>query len=270
VNTILWKNIIATVAVFSSFTLLAVGQMYWDHKVDKSVQNAIAGHREERTGERGRQQEDEQKKQLIEYAANLPNGIQKKIEGAIDTGKPIQLVVVGSEAVSSSEDGWPQLFAKALHSAYGTNIFSITIKEYKDMTTKQAIEEELYNEVIKLKPDILLLEPFILNNNGVTSIDRTLEDLTYILNKIQLAVPHVAVFLQPAHPIYNARYYPMQVEQLRKYAEENNYAYLDHWTNWPNYMSSEIRNYLAEDQSVPNADGHRLWADFLIDYFVAK
>jgi len=270
VSRTLWKNIIATLAIVSNFALLVVGQIYWVHKIDKSVQNALTEQKEGSIGQIDMQQGNERKQQLIKYATNLPTRIQKKIGEAVDTGKPVQLVIVGSEAVSSSRDGWPQLLAEVLHSTYGMDILSIKVKEYRDMTTMEAVENQIYNEIIKLRPDILLLEPFILNNNGVIPIKRTLDDLTYILKEVQSAIPDVVVILQPAHPIYNARYYPIQVNQLKKYAEENNYIYLDHWTSWPNYMTSKIRNYLSEDQSVPNADGYRLWADFLIDYFVAK
>ena len=78
------------------------------------------------------------------------------------------------------------------------------------------------------------------------------------------------VLIQPPHPLYQATYYPVQVEALEQYAEDNGIPYLNHWEAWPDQDSEEIKDYLSEDASEPSAKGHQVWAEYLIDYFIAK
>ncbi len=155
-----------------------------------------------------------------------------------------------------------------LHTA--KQVFEVVVKEYGDMTTKEALEANVDKEIIDAKPDILLWEPFILNNNGVIEIEDTLQQIDTIIQNIQSALPDVTVMLQPPHPIYNATYYPTQVEELKTFAREKGYTYLDHWKAWPDYKSEELNDVVNENTDLPNERGHQLWADFLIGYFIAK
>ena len=50
--------------------------------------------------------------------------------------------------------------------------------------------------------------------------------------------------IQPPHPLYQATYYPVQVEALAQYAEDNDIPYLNHWEAWPDQDSKEIKDYL--------------------------
>lgn len=69
------------------------------------------------------------------------------------------------------------------------------------------------------------------------------------------------------HPIYGATYYPRDVEKLKKYAEEKEIPYLDHWKAWPS--EELLKNYLVDTQDTPNKKGHTLWARYLEDYFIS-
>jgi hypothetical protein len=263
------KKVATIFVIVISIVLMVIGHIYWNEKINQSVQQALSQNGSHVVKKESKQQ-DGRKKQLIEYAGNLPEAVQQKIENAIASNRPVQLVIFGSEAISSNPKGWPNLLKQSLDDTYGSDILSITVKEYKDMTTTEAVQEKIAQEIIALKPDVILFEPFILNNNGVVPIEQTLEEITKILTEIRSSLPDVVVMLQPAHPIYNARYYPIEVGKLKQYAEENDYIYLDHWKGWPDYKSVEIKKYVVEDNSTPNEDGHRLWADFLKDYFIAK
>lgn len=78
----------------------------------------------------------------------------------------------------------------------------------------------------------------------------------------------VIVLLQPSIPIHNARFYPGEEEELKEYAQGKGYIYLNHWENWPDYTDEEVLNYLTDDRSNPNQEGHEAWANYIIDYFV--
>jgi hypothetical protein len=259
------RNILLTaLLLFSCISFIIVGQVYWQKKVDQTIQNAIA--EEKGNGQTVGNEDDE----VMKYAANLPPEVQKKIKNAINKNKPVRLVIVGSKAISSSEKSWPALLKNKLESTYGKQVFEVVVKEYGDMTTKEALEANVDKEIIDAKPDILLWEPFLLNNNGVIEIEDTLQQIDAIIQNIKSALPGVTMMLQPPHPIYNAEYYPVQVEELKTFAKEKGYIYLDHWKAWPDYKSEEINDVVDENTDLPNERGHQLWADFLINYFIAK
>jgi hypothetical protein len=213
---------------------------------------------------------DNEGDELMKYAANLPLEAQKKVKNAIHKHQPVRLVIAGSKAISSSEKSWPALLKNELESIYGKRVFEVVVKEYGEMTTKKALDENLDKEIIDAKPDILLWEPFILNNNGVVAIDETLTDIETMIESITSALPDVTIILQPPNPIYNAKYYPLQVKAFKTFANEKGYIYLDHWKAWPDYKSEELNDVVNENTDLPNEQGHQLWADFLIDYFIAK
>jgi hypothetical protein len=258
------KNFLLTVLLLvSCVSFIITGQLYWQKKIDDTVKQAMS--------EAPKQEAiDENESKLMKYADQLPSKVQNKIKNAIHTNRPVRLVIVGSKAISSSEKSWPALFKNELESTYGKQVFEVVVKEYGDMTTKEALEANVDKEIIDAKPDILLWEPFILNNNGVVEIDETLKDIETMIESITSELPDVTMMLQPPHPIYNATYYPTQVEELKTFAKEKGYIYLDHWKAWPDYKSEEINDVVNENTDLPNERGHQLWADFLINYFIAK
>ena len=101
-------------------------------------------------------------------------------------------------------------------------------------------------------------------------IDDSLENASAVIASVKESLPQTQVILQPPHPLYNANFYPKQVQELQQFAEANGIPYLNHWEAWPDQDSEEIKEYISEDASGPSAKGHQLWADYLIDYFIAK
>ena len=60
------------------------------------------------------------------------------------------------------------------------------------------------------------------------------------------------------------------MEELQQFAEDNDIPYLNHWEAWPDQDSEEIKEYITEDSSQPSVKGHEVWAEYMIDYFIAK
>ena len=139
-----------------------------------------------------------------------------------------------------------------------------------DLTSIAFINEEKVTEVIEEQPDLILFEPFTLKDNGVVGIDDSLENVSAVIASVKESLPQTQVILQPPHPLYKANFYPTQVEELQQFAEDNDIPYLNHWEAWPDQDSEEIKEYISEDSSQPSAKGHQVWAEYLIDYFIAK
>jgi hypothetical protein len=254
--------LLAVLLVISCTSFIVVGNLYWHKKIDATVRQAMA----EATEFSKEQATDER----MTYAKKLPKEVQAKIKRAIETNRPLRLVIAGSEATPAAKDGWPALLKQQLEATYGNEVFQAVVKEYKGMTTKQAIDENIVEQLIEEKPDILLWEPFLLNNNGVIDMNDTLEHIDAMIQTITDTLPDVTIMLQPPHPIYNATYYPEQVKQFQAFAKEKGYIYIDHWQAWPDYKSEELNQYVDPDTDLPTKDGQERWAGFLADYFIAK
>ncbi|MED4924053.1 SGNH/GDSL hydrolase family protein [Anoxybacillus geothermalis] len=258
----------AILIIFAAAACLAfiiTGQMYWQQKIDAAVKQA-----REKVETSAEQEETVRKTEtLLARAKQLPAAAQDAMKRAIEEGRPIRLVIAGSESTPET-GGWPDLLKQALDEAYGKGTFHITVHEYENMTTADADEQNIAADWAKEKPDLLLLEPFLLNDNGAIAIDDTLAHIESIIGQLTSAVPNVAVMLQPPNPIANATYYPRQVEALQAFANEHHYAYLDHWPAWPDDESGEFDQFIDPNSDLPTENGAKRWAEVLANYFIAQ
>jgi hypothetical protein len=91
-----------------------------------------------------------------------------------------------------------------------------------------------------------------------------------IIKAIQRAKTNSVVILQSANPQSKAKFYPLQVEALKEYGETNDIPHINHWEAWPE-TENELRALLSiGDPSFRNEEGHKLWADYLTNYFISK
>jgi hypothetical protein len=275
-------RVIAVIVLVLSISTIIIGKIHWNHKIsayagmESSVVLETEQHENKKTvNDKDKEGTTDQVVDSTQYTKNLPDEVKLKVEKTAKTGKPVRFVILGSKSTSSDENGWPNLLKQQLIQSYGTSVFDVTIQEISDKNSLQVIEEELYQAALKNKPDILLFEPFILKDNGEVRMEDRLENITTIIEDFEEINPDVFIFLQPANPLYNATYYPKEVEELQRFALENNIDYLNHWLAWPDQNSSEIESYLSPDpsmsfKSIPNEKGHQLWADYLANYFISK
>ncbi|WP_374988842.1 SGNH/GDSL hydrolase family protein [Priestia megaterium] len=250
-------NILALLLLIAS---LVAGKMYWNHQA--SEQSALRPTKIEDS--RYTEGQDVSWKQ---YAQNLPKSVTEKIEQAEKAQKPIKLVIVGSAPKEKVDKTWGALLKENLQSTYGEDLITTQIYEYTDMTTLEFVKNEAYKQILNEKPDVLLFEPFLLNDNGVVGINNTLENITVIMSRLKKHNSELVTILQPSAPVYKAENYPNDVKALEKFSKENGYEYLDHWNAWPDYRSKDILTFLAKTPGQPNADGEKLWANYLETYF---
>jgi Tfp pilus assembly protein PilX len=208
--------------------------------------------------------------QIQWMVGNLPEQLQKTIIKKIHNSETINVVAMGSESTSPESTGWPALLNEELNSAYGESTFEVEVVSFGKKNSMEVVNEWLYETIYDMDPDILLFEPFMLRDNGTVRIEHTLENITTMINNIKSELPETTIFLQPSHPIYLATFYPIEIAELEKYAEQNDYLYLDHWTAWPDHQSEEITSYITEDSNSPTEKGHEVWAEYLSEYFIAS
>ncbi|MCR8850529.1 SGNH/GDSL hydrolase family protein [Rossellomorea sp. SC111] len=143
----------------------------------------------------------------------------------------------------------------------------MTIYEY-DTTSIEFVNGEQSEEVLTSDPDLVLLEPFSLSDNSNFVGSKNNHESIQIFNRrLKEQNEEAFLILQPTHPIAGATYFPKQVEELQAFADEQNIPYLDHWTAWPD--DDTLADYVTESQETPNEKGHEVWAEYLLDYFIA-
>ena len=160
-----------------------------------------------------------------------------------------------------------QMVQTDLGETFGDTI-SVSTFSY-DVTSAEFVEQDMQADLVKKQPDLVLFEPFTLKDNGEVEINDSLANVSSIMNAVQSESPDTVFILQPPHPLYNATFYPIQVERLKNYAKSEGIVYLNHWEAWPDYNTEEINDYLLEDQSGPSTMGHVVWAKYVTDYLIA-
>ncbi|KJE29044.1 GDSL-like Lipase/Acylhydrolase family protein [Geobacillus kaustophilus] len=244
---------------------MITGHLYWERKIDATVQAA----RMKIDASANQEEAPSRAEEILARAKQLPAAAQAAIKRAVEENRPIRFVIAGSESTPET-GGWPELLKRALDDAYGKGAFHITVHEYDGLTTADADEKRIAADWAKDKPDLVLLEPFLLNDNGVVTIDDSLAHIKSIISQLTSAAPDAAVILQPPNPIYSATYYPRQVERLEAFAKENGYPYINHWPAWPDANSEELNRCVDPQTDLPTAEGAKLWADALAKHFIAQ
>lgn len=185
---------------------------------------------------------------------------------ALDEHRAYTITILGSKSIGEGSGSWLELLSTELQSVYGKNLVETKTLSY-DMTSSQFVNQNM-GELLKNPGDLILFEPFTLNDNGEVGTKDGLENIAFVMKGVKSNNPDSTFILQPPHPLYDTIYYPKDVEELKDYSEEHSIPYLDHWTAWPELDDPEMKEFLAPDNSQPSKKGHRVWADFLIDYFI--
>lgn len=271
-GSILKKLFILIVAILALASIIA-GKVHWDNKIEATTKEVVKVENKSIKSENASNKEETSEKQVVvkeevlKYTKNLPDEIVAKIDHAIVTKEPVHLAIMGSASTPAEPNAWPTIFKEELLNTYGKEIFKVTIKEIPNKKSSDVVAENLYQDTIESKPDILLFEPFILYDNGLVELPDRFANLTTIVNAFKAQLPDITILIQPANPLYGATFYPKEVEGLQSFAKDNGYIYLNHWTAWPDHQSPEMENYL--DNGMPNELGQKVWADYLKDYFIS-
>ncbi|GGA20578.1 SGNH/GDSL hydrolase family protein [Psychrobacillus lasiicapitis] len=197
---------------------------------------------------------------------NADEKVQELLLNRLDAGVKVQLLIVGSSSMEEGAPGYATILTNALTDTYG-DFVETTVLPFNG-TSKQFIEGMA--EIAWEKGfDLVLMEPFTLNNNGVVVIEDEHRHIQAFEQKVLEEVPDAVVILQPSHPIFQANFYLVQIDSLEKFATRRGYPYINHWSAWPATNDPALKDLLTEDNS-PNSEGAKAWALSLIHYFTGK
>ncbi|MCR8850366.1 hypothetical protein NQ095_18265 [Rossellomorea sp. SC111] len=270
------KFLLIILAIMTISTVIG-GKYHWNQKVsavqgkvsETEQKSKVISEEELKSIENQKVERAREKDRLLKLdkVNFLPKELHPAFQKAIEESRPVHLMITGSSSTSQKDGAWPELLERQLVDTYGESLIHVTIKEIDGKTSQQVVKENLYNDMVKMKPDILLLEPFLLYDNGEIKMSERLKNISKIIQSFKKANPDLITLLQPANSIYGATYYPNEEKDLERYAKQNDYIYMDHWKAWPDYNKKEIEEYLTE-KNVPNEKGNEMWAAYLKKYFV--
>ncbi|MGM0837605.1 MAG: SGNH/GDSL hydrolase family protein [Bacillota bacterium] len=266
-------RILTVIVALSCVAAIVFGSMHWKQKIATvSTEEVIATTNIENENDPKTDEKTMETKgiSIEEVTSSLPTEAASKLIAAKETDDTVEIVIVGSEANTMGDRIWPDIFKEKMNETYGEMV-NITVFDIQNVTTEIVVSDELHMEAVKQNTDIIILEPFMLNDNGAVNIDDTLVNIQTIIEDFKAVNKEAYVFLQPAHPIYNATFYPLEVEQLKTLAENEGHTFIDHWKNWPDYQSEEIKDYILYDSAsiAPNEKGHEVWAEYITNLFIA-
>lgn len=198
----------------------------------------------------------------LQLTSNMDPEVQNVFEARKKEGEKIQFLILASDLVDMGTPTMSNLVTEKLLAAYGADI-EITKQTFNENSI--TITE---NDLVDYEGgfDVVLFEPFTLKNNGEVDIETEHAHITSIVNEFRDQVEDVAIVFTPSNPIYNATYYPVQVDALLTFLNENDYPVIEHWQNWPDPKDELIKEYL-DDNSRPNSKGAEAWANAVIAYF---
>ncbi|WP_121610643.1 SGNH/GDSL hydrolase family protein [Mesobacillus foraminis] len=259
------KNLLVALLVIGCIAILIAGNIYWKERTTILAESSM-----ERTVKETEQvaENNIDNEELIKFTKNWPVEAKEQYKLSLEQNRPFIILLAGSDSLGNETDGWSGLLKKSLEEKFEGTV-KVAVKSY-DLTSAEFIQEGKLKELVGVKPDMTLLEPFTLNDNGLVRIEDSHQIISQIAAGLLEENSEHVLMLQPSFPIYNAQYYPIQVEELKDYAKRNNFTFLDHWSTWPDADSEEIKEFLTENQESPNEKGHKLWADYLKDYLIAE
>ncbi|RLQ94797.1 SGNH/GDSL hydrolase family protein [Falsibacillus albus] len=262
------KILLISVLLIIFVGVLALGTLHWN----ESVAAAGSENDDDRTtpslpdDSPNKFELSEQEKRAIMLAKNWSLKAQEALKSKMKSNQPFLMGIVGSQSLGKDVNGWSVQLKTKMEQAFGSDVLQVKIFEYDSIRSSKFIKYSDYQEVADFKPDMVLFEPFTLNDNGYVPVES--EEKNF--EKFQAALGDAVMILQPPHPIYQSTYYPRQVAAIKKFAESKSITYLDHWTAWPDPATAAVKEDLTPSQSAPNEKGHKLWAEYLEKYFIAE
>ncbi len=222
------KNFFLILLTLACGATVIAGSIYWNEKTAVSGSGEISVSPKENDTVKKESKEPEEpavsikpseKKRLLGYTGNWPEQAQEAFAKALDSGESFRILLAGSDTKGEADKSWSTLVESKLKETYGEHI-EVIVKHYP-MTSREFIDEGLDKELAELEPDMTLLEPFTLMDNGVVEISSSHSHLDDIAETLSDNNPGHTLVIQPPYPLYQASYYPVQVDALKKHAESN-------------------------------------------------
>ncbi|WP_400243870.1 hypothetical protein AB3U99_22005 [Niallia sp. JL1B1071] len=208
----------------------------------------------------------------LSFAKSWPENAQKVLENKLTEKQSFHILLVGSDAIGNQDLGLITPLKEALANKYDQYVTIESI--VYDGTTSDYVKNEAYEALIDKKPDMVIFEPFLLHDNREKfDTSKTLLNINKVINATKQELPDVTFILMPAHQLYDANLYPMQVSDIEKYATAQDIPFWNHWEVWPDGKDEKVKDYyneLADNTSMANEQGFELWSNYLTKKLISE
>ncbi|MDW0112997.1 hypothetical protein QT711_07350 [Sporosarcina saromensis] len=207
-------------------------------------------------------------KQIESLSRNMDSDIAQLFITKYNSDETLRMLLIGSTSLEAGGDGGAAGLTKSkLKELYGDFIdIDIIISDGTSQDFIDTIDENInWNN----KYDLLIIEPFTLNNNGKVVIEDEHQHILMIDEHLKRFNNEAVLIITPSQPILKPNFYLLQINTLKQFALENEIHIIDHWDNWPDVKTDELLSYLNEE-SLPNSLGAKAWADALLSYFIGE
>lgn len=267
----MFQRFFAFLSIIACIVIIFVGYLSWNQKVGETAKGSANENVVENTTLV--EKEDEQNgsltfDELKQAVVNLPEAVQQYFKEAYVKKEQVNIAFVGSSSLGSNENGWSVIAKKELENFYGKDLVNISIYEFEGTST-EFLNSELPEQIIEENPHIVFLETFRLaDNRGFVTVDVAQENLTIFMEELRTEIPEIQFIIQPPNPLSSAVNYPLEVDEIQQFVEAEGIPYFNHWENWPTENSEEMKELLND--GLPNEQGHELWSDAMVNYFIAQ
>lgn len=264
------KNFLTVLLGIACIAVIIIGNLNWNER----IQSAQATEDVKTTKQNSNTESESENKEtknndITALAANWPATAIERLKQTQAEDRAFKILFIGSSAIGSETAGTFPVVKEKMTETFGEKNVQIALKTF-DLSSSEFINNNHQIEIADEAADLVVIEPFILMDNGVVELSNSLENLSLIIEAIHTKNPESSIIIQPGYPLHNAKYYPKQVAAVKEYAEQNGVTYLDHWAAWPDHQSDEIIEYLLPEQAGPSDKGTQVWSDFLLNYFIKQ
>lgn len=191
------------------------------------------------------------------------------------------IVVLGSsvtfgKGATLEQPVWGELLENELNQTDGVKATVIN-RGYSGYSTADLISKNKIEAVIQDKPDIILFELCLINNNRYpqNDIGQTKADIQLIMNTFKEQLPDTLIILQTANPTHYDQVvleqgkvaYDQYNDEIAEYVRTNQWPFIDTYHLMLDSMKEQrltMKDVLS-DYVHPNGDGYYVWFDLLRD-----
>ncbi|WP_445491746.1 hypothetical protein [Niallia sp. 03133] len=196
-----------------------------------------------------------------------PKNAKKQLEAKLQKNQNYHILLLGSEAIGDNKTGLLPIIKEKLASSYDRYVTIESI--VYDGTSTEYVENDEVANLIQKKPDMIIFEPFTLNDNNVVGMDESLSNISNVISDTQQELPNATFVLQPPNQVYHANLFPLQVDALQTYSEKHHIPYLNHLESWPAGDNEDLLNYVTKS-GVITEKGYEVWSDYITNFLVKE
>lgn len=254
----------AVLAVIICVIVLVFSYLTWQDKLENVLApvESVSAENDVQKEDKTEEVKSDKKVNIDGLISNMDKPLQNLFVERNENGESLRMLIAGSAALESGDPGYAERLKASLEEAYADFI-------EVDILSIEGTSESLLDVDLSSGYDLVLLEPMTLMNNGIVAIEQEREHINEFEAKLTDQVEDAVLVLHPSQPIFGAGYYLAQISALAEFAQLYDYAYINHWTSWPDTDNEVLKDHLTED-GLPNSKGAELWAEELEAYFIAN